>query len=103
MIPNPSASWVLLLTMSTVFTSSDGYFQEDNASHKAQIILKWSLEHDMGSTVTWSQSSRAPLGCAGTGDSHHGFVAVRSAATAWCYHDNMDQNLWGMFPARSWI
>ncbi len=25
----------------------------------------------------------------------------KSAATSWCYHVNMDQNLWGMFPC--WI
>ncbi len=33
--------------MTTVFPSSDGYFQQDNAScHKAQIISDWFLEHD---------------------------------------------------------
>ncbi len=33
--------------MTTVYTSSDGYFQQDNAScHKAQIISDWFLEHD---------------------------------------------------------
>ncbi len=33
--------------MTTVYTSSDGYFQQDNAScHKAQIISEWFLEHD---------------------------------------------------------
>ncbi len=42
--------------------------------------------------------NRAPLGCGGTGDSHHGCAADKSAATAWRYHVNMDQNLWGMFP-----
>ncbi len=31
----------------TVSPSSDGYFQQDNAScHKAQIISDWFLEHD---------------------------------------------------------
>ncbi len=44
-----------------------------------------------------------PLGCGGTGDSHHGCAADKSAATAWCYHVNMDQNLWGMFLAPCWI
>ncbi len=57
----------------------------------------------MASTVTRSQSNRAPLGCGGTGDSHHGCAADKSAATAWWYHDNMDQNLWGMFPTPCWI
>ncbi len=33
--------------MTTVFPSSDGYFQQDNAPcHKAQIISDWFLEHD---------------------------------------------------------
>ncbi len=29
---------------------------------------------------------------------HHGCAADKSAETVWCYHVNMDQNLWGMFP-----
>ncbi|XP_040902829.1 adenine phosphoribosyltransferase [Toxotes jaculatrix] len=36
----------------------------------------------MASTVTRSQSNRAPLGCGGTGDSHHGCAADESAAAA---------------------
>ncbi len=33
--------------MTTVYPSSDGYFQQDNAPcHKAQIISDWLLEHD---------------------------------------------------------
>ncbi len=33
--------------MTTVYTSSDAYFQQDNAPcHKAQIISDWFLEHD---------------------------------------------------------
>ncbi len=33
--------------MTTVYSSSGGYFQQDNAScHKAQIISDWFLEHD---------------------------------------------------------
>ncbi len=33
--------------MSTVYPSSDVYFQQDNAPcHKAQIISDWFLEHD---------------------------------------------------------
>ncbi len=33
--------------MSTVYPSSDDYFQQDNAPcHKAQIISDWFLEHD---------------------------------------------------------
>ncbi len=35
------------LFMTTVYPSSDGYFQQDNAPcHKAQIISYWILEHD---------------------------------------------------------
>ncbi len=74
--------------MTTVYQSSDVYFQQDNAPcHKAQIISDWFLEHDneftqMASTVTRSQSNRAPLGCGGTGDWHHGCAADKSAATA---------------------
>ncbi len=83
--------------MTTVYPSSDEYFQQDNAAcHKAQIISDWFLEHDneftllqMASTVTRSQSNRAPLGCGGMGDSHHGCAADKSAATVWCYHVNI--------------
>ncbi len=33
--------------MTTVYLSSDGYFQQDKAPcHKAQIISDWFLEHD---------------------------------------------------------
>ncbi len=33
--------------MTTVYPSSDGYFQQDNGPcHKAQIISDWFLEHD---------------------------------------------------------
>ncbi len=35
------------LFMTTVYTSSDDYFQQDNAPcHKAQIISDWFIEHD---------------------------------------------------------
>ncbi len=37
------------------------------------------------------------------GDSHHRCAANKSATTAWCYHVNMDQNLWEMFPKPCWI
>lgn len=50
-----------------------------------------------------SQAKRAPLGCSVTGGLPHGCAADKSKATAWCYHANMDQNLWGMFPAPCWI
>ena len=38
--------------MTTVYPSSDGYFQQDNAPwHKAHIISNWFLEHDNEFTV----------------------------------------------------
>jgi len=38
--------------MGTLYQSSDGYFQQDNAPcHKARIISNWSLEHDNEFTV----------------------------------------------------
>ncbi len=64
---------------------------------------QWVNFTQMASTVTRSQSSRAALGCGGTGDSHHGCTDDKSAETVWCYHVNMDQNLWGMFPTPCWI
>lgn len=39
----PQPTWVLLLSI-PVYSSSDGYFQQD--SHKAQIISDWFLEHN---------------------------------------------------------
>jgi len=38
--------------MTTMYPSSDGYFQQDNAPcHKAQIMSNWFLEHDNEFTV----------------------------------------------------
>lgn len=45
------------------------------------------------STVTRSQSIRAPLGCSETGGLQHEFVADKSAATDGRCHVNMEQNL----------
>ncbi len=96
--------------MTTVYPSSDGYFQQDNApchssNHLRLVSWTWQWVHftQMASTVTRSQSNRAPLGSGGTGDLHHGCAADKSAATAWCYHVNMDQNIWRMFPTPCWI
>ncbi len=111
----PQSTWVLFadhvhLFMTTVYHLLM-YFQQDNAPcHKAQIISDWfswtwQWVHftQMTSTVTRSQSNRAPLGCGGTRDSHHGCADDKSTATVWCYHVNMDQHLWGMFPTPCWI
>ncbi len=89
--------------MTTVYPSSDGYFQQDNAPcNKAQIISDWFLEQ-----FTSQSPALNPI-------EHLWDVVEReirimdvqpdkSAATAWCYHVNMDQNLWGMFPTPCWI
>ncbi len=94
--------------MTTVCPSSDVYFQcimSQSSNHLRLVSWTWQWVNftQMASTVTRSQSNRAPLGCGGTGDSHNGCAADKSAATVWFYHDNMDQNLWGMFPKLCWI
>ncbi len=86
------------------------YFQQNNApsqssNHLRLVSWTWQWVHftQMASTVTRSQSNRAALGCGGTRDSHHGCADDKSAETVWCYHVNMDQNLWEMFPTPCWI
>ncbi len=38
---------LIYIVMTTVYPSSDGYFQQDSAPcHKAQIISDWFLEHE---------------------------------------------------------
>ncbi len=75
------------------------------SNHLRLVSWTWQWVHftQMASTVTRSQSNRAPLGCGGTRDSHHGWADDKSAATAWCYHVNMEPNLWGMFPTPCWM
>ncbi len=96
--------------MTTVFPSSDAtssrimhHITKLKYSQTGSWTWQWVHFTQMASTVTRSQSNRAPLGCGGTGDLHHGCAADKSAATAWCFHVNMDQNLWGMFPTPCWI
>ncbi|XDV46894.1 hypothetical protein PO909_016698 [Leuciscus waleckii] len=47
--------------MTTMYPSSDGYFQQDNAPcHKARIISNWFLEHDNEFTVLkWQSQSQS--------------------------------------------
>ncbi len=95
--------------MTTVYPSSDTTSSRitmlQSSNHLRLVSWTWQWVHftQMASTVTRSQSNRAPLGCGGTGDSHHGCAADKSAVTAWCYHVNMDQNLWEMFLKPCWI
>ncbi len=96
--------------MTTVYPSSDAtssrimhMSQSSNHLRLVSWTWQWVLFTQIASTVTRSQSNRAPLGCGGTGDSHHGCADDKSAATVWCYHVNMDQNLEGMFPKPCWI
>ncbi len=49
----------------------------------------------MASTVTRSQSDRAPLGCDGTGDSHQGCAAANLQQLRDAIMSVMDQNLGG--------
>ncbi len=103
----PQPTWVLLLTMSiplwlqcthllmatssrithhvTKLKSSQTGFLNmtmsslySNGLHSLQISIP--IEH-LWDVVEWEIQ-------------HHGCAADKSAATAWCYHVNMDQNLW---------
>ncbi len=76
-----------------------------SSNHLSLVSWRWQWVHftQMASAVTRSQSNRAPLGCGGTEDSHHGCAADKSAETVWRYHDNMDQNLVEKSPTPCWI
>ncbi len=72
--------------MTTVYPSSDATssrIMHHVSNHLWLVSWTWQWVHftQMASTVTRSQSNRAPLGCGGTGDSHHGCAADKSAAT----------------------
>ncbi len=86
------------------------YFQQDNAPcHKAQIISDWFLEHDNEFTLLkWPPQSPDLNPIEQLWDVVEREIHIMDeqptnrVATAWCYHVNMDQNIWGMFPTR-WI
>lgn len=42
------------------------------------------------------------LRCGGAGDARHRCAPATFAATVWCCHANLDQNLWGSFPTPRW-
>ncbi len=75
--PKSSQSGFLNMTMSSVYS---------NGLHSHQISIQ---ESTFG--MWWRR------------DLHHGYTAYKSAATAWCYNVNIDQNLRGMFPTPCWI
>ncbi len=89
----------------TIFWCTSSRIMHQSSNHLRLVSWTWQWVHftQITSTVTRSQSNRAPLGCGGTRDSHHGCADDKSAATVWCYHDNMNQNLWGMFTTPCWI
>jgi len=106
------------LFMTTVYSSSDATSsrimhhvtklrssQTGFSNHLRLVSWTWQWVHftQMASTVPRSQSNRVSLGCGGTGDLYNGCADDKSAATVWCYHVNMNQNLWGMFPTPCWI
>ncbi len=53
-----------------------------SSNHLKLVSWTWQWVHftQMASTVTRSQSNRAPLGCGGTGDLHNGCAADKSAS-----------------------
>ncbi len=90
--------------MTTVYTSSEAtssrimhHVTKLKSSQTGFLNMTMTSLYSNGLHSHRSQSNRAALWCCGTGDSHHGCAADKSAVTAWCYHVNMDQNLWGMF------
>ncbi len=96
--------------MTTVYPSSDAtssrimhHVRKLKSSQTGFLNITMSSLYSNGLHSHQISINRASLGCGGTRDSHHGCSADKSAATVWCYHVNMDHNLWGMFPTPCWI
>ncbi len=97
--------------MTTVYPSSDGYFQQDNAPcHKAQIISDWFLEHDNEFTLLKCPPQSPDINPI----ENLWDVVEREICIMDVQPTNLQQlrdaitsiwtkNLWGMFPTRFWI
>ncbi len=75
-----------------------------SSNHLRLVSWTWQWVHftQMSSTVSRFQSNREHLWKVVEREIHIMDVQPKkSAATAWCYHVNMDQILWGMFPTPS--
>lgn len=88
-------------SMATVYTSSDGFFQQGNTSrHETQIISKSLFKHNDSTVLRWPpllpELNRSHLGCGEMKNLHHGCAADKLAVILWSYPCT---NLRGTFPA----
>ncbi len=95
--------------MTTVYSSSDATSSRIMHRHKTQIISDWFLEHDNEFTLL-KRPPQSPdlnpiehLWDVVEREIHIMDVQTTNLQQLWCYHVNMDQNLWGMFPTPCWI